>query len=693
MKLKNILLTGLALSALTACNDFLDVDAPSKQTNESIFTKPSEINTALNNIYVQALSGDTYGNSFYGGMMLNSDVDFTSNGSENATGNAIQRFDVNVNNSTVSKAWKQLYKGIETANNFIYNLEKSEIYQKGDEDIVQMMGEAKVLRSMFYYDLIWYFGDVPFTFTPSIETNNYVIPVTDREEIQKSLIADLLEIAPRMKSTTECTVERASREAAYAMIARIALQAGGYSLHPDKSNAKNYGTMSRPSNYQEYYKIAADACGEIIAAGTHQLKLPFNEVFIEECNYRVINNDDPIFELPFAFKVSGNVGYAQGPTGNVYEGTSTGINVWGKSGGSSRLSAFFRFTFDKSDQRRDFVNGLWYYDYDGTPRLRSGTFYGAHNNKWSKFWATINTDPLSEGSTGINFPYIRYADVLLMFAEAENEINGPTAEAQEALKTVRRRAFAGADQADMVDAYVAAAASSKEDFLNAVLDERKWEFAGENMRWRDLVRNNKYAEVIYWAFLRMYGVAESAGGGGSDFLEPASLFDGVPADLPTSAFYNQVPNPKNINIYPNTTLDIFEFYQKEGDEDNCLYVNVQNPGSSWLQADFFNWYNDGAGAPRNECLYSFMGYIMANQSSNFTINNNGTYETMPWPLTSASQLPVVRYIMPYPNNGTYETMPWPLTSASQLPVVRYIMPYPSEAIQRAGGVYQNYYGY
>jgi len=64
MKLKNILMTGLALTALTACNDFLDIDAPSKQTNESIFTKPSEISTALNNVYVQALSGDTYGNSF-----------------------------------------------------------------------------------------------------------------------------------------------------------------------------------------------------------------------------------------------------------------------------------------------------------------------------------------------------------------------------------------------------------------------------------------------------------------------------------------------------------------------------------------------------------------------------------------------------------------------------------------------------
>ena len=670
MKLKNILMTGLALTALTACNDFLDIDAPSKQTNESIFTKPSEISTALNNVYVQALSGDTYGNSFYGGMMLNSDVDFASNGSETATGNAPQRFDVNVNNSTVGKVWKQLYNSVETANNFIYNLEQSDLYKSGDEDIVQMMGEAKVLRAMFYYDLIWYFGDVPFTFTPSIETTDYVIPVTDREEIQKQLIADLLEIAPRMKSTTECTVERASREAAYAMIARIALQAGGYSLHPDKSNAKNYGTMSRPSNYQEYYKIAADACDKIIAAGTHKLGLSYNEVFIEECNYRVINNDDPIFELPFAFKVSGNVGYSQGPTGNVYEGTSTGINIWGKSGGSSRLSAFFRFTFDRDDQRRDFVNGLWYYDYDGTPRLRSGTFYGAHNNKWSKFWATINTDPLSEGNTGINFPYIRYADVLLMYAEAINEISGPNGAgecgktAADALKEVRNRVFSTEDRSEKVDAYVASA-TTKEEFLTLILNERKWEFAGENMRWRDLVRNNKYAEVIYWAFLRMYGVAESAGGGGSDFLEPASQFDGIPADLPTSAFYNQIANPKNINIYPNTTLDIFEFYKKEGDIDNCLYVNVQNPGSSWLQADFFNWYNDGAGAPRNECLYSFMGYIMANQSSNFTINNNGTYETMPWPLTSASQLPVVRYIMPYP----------------------------SEAIQRAGGVYQNYYGY
>lgn len=656
MKLKNILMTGLALTALTACSDFLDVDAPSKQTNEYIFTKSSEISTALNNVYVQALSNTTYGQGFLVGLTFNSDVDFSSNSSETAGGNAIQRFDVNVNNSTVGNVWKQLYKSVEVANNFIYNLERSELYQSGDEDIVQMMGEAKVLRAMFYYDLIWYFGDIPFTFTPSIDKDEYITPIVDREEVQKQLIADLQEIAPRMKSTDECTIERASREAAYAMIARIALQAGGYSLHPDKANPASYGTMSRPANYRDYYQTALNACQEVINAGTHSLTLPFSQVFIDECNYKINSNDDPIFELPFAYNVSGNIGYNQGPTGNVYEGESTGINIWGASSGNAHLNAFYRFTFDPSDLRRNYVNGLWYYLYDGTPTLRSGTTFWVHNNKWSKFWSNINTDTKSAGSTGINFPYIRYTDVLLMYAEAANEIsNGPTDEAREALKQVRRRAFAAEDQPDMVDAYVADA-TTKDAFLKLVLDERKWEFAGENMRWRDLVRNNMYAETLYWAFLRYYSVGE---GGQSDFIETVAEHDDVPAELPTSAFYNIIKNPNDINVYPNTTLDIFEFYE------NSLYESVQNPGSAWKNADYFNWYNDGAGAPRAECLYSFLGYIQANESARLTINRNGSYETMPWPLTDAGQLPVVRYILPYP----------------------------SEAIQRAAGAYTNYYGY
>ena len=98
---------------------------------------------------------------------------------------------------------------------------------------------------MVYHDLVVMFGDVPFTFLPASQLgDNYVIPVMNREEIQNKLIEDLQDIAPKMSSTTTTTVERASKEFAWALIARIALTAGGYSLHPDKNNANSYGVMN-----------------------------------------------------------------------------------------------------------------------------------------------------------------------------------------------------------------------------------------------------------------------------------------------------------------------------------------------------------------------------------------------------------------------------------------------------------------
>jgi hypothetical protein len=89
-----------------------------------------------------------------------------------------------------------------------------------------------------------------------------------------------------------------------------------------------------------------------------------------------------------------------------------------------------------------------------------------------------------------------------------------------------KRAFAAADQAEMVDAYVAAA-STKEDFLKLVLDERKWEFAGENMRWKDLVRNNMYAEKVFFTFLDYYAMTEAMAGT-SAYIDMVEAYDGFP---------------------------------------------------------------------------------------------------------------------------------------------------------------------
>ena len=124
--------------------------------------------------------------------------------------------------------------------------------------------------------------------------------------------------------------------------------------------------MTRPTNYQEYYKIAQQYCDSVIKSGTHTLANSYENVFVDECNFIVNSGDDPIFEIPFAKKSTGNIGYYQGPTGNVNEGYSSGLDTWGAASGSARLNAFYRFSFDTLDVRRDFLNGMWYYLYDGT---------------------------------------------------------------------------------------------------------------------------------------------------------------------------------------------------------------------------------------------------------------------------------------------------------------------------------------
>ncbi len=660
MKIKNIIIAGLVAVGFSACNDYLDVDAPSKYDNDYVFSDKTEINRALNGVYAQLLVNNLYGSAYLSTFCLNSDVEMNISSNEMPTDNGYRRFDCNSMGSDINNYWVAAYKAIEYANNFIYNLEKSELYSTGDSEIMQKLGEAKALRAMVYHDMVVMFGDIPFSFTPTYELSDFVMPVVNREEIHKTLIADLEGVAPYMTFARDLSegVERASKEFCWALIARMSLAYGGYSLRPDENSNTSYGVMRRPTDYLDYYKVAQAYCDSVISSGTHALNLPYNQVFINQCNYIVVNNDDPIFEIPFAKKSTGRVGYIHGPKGENYEGSTTGINIWGKSDGGARLSAFYRYSFDEEDLRRDFTSGMWYYQYDGTPVIL--TDYTVYNNKWSKFWAnsgnTLGAD--SEGETGINFPYMRYADVLLMFAEATNELengaSGPNGEAaKEALRMVRARAFANSGD---VSTYVASVAGNKEDFLKAILDERKWEFAGENMRWKDLVRNNLYSEVLYYSFLRYYSVAENAAGT-SDYIAAVEEYDGKPGylelDLPYDIYYQIADNPANVDIYPNTTLNVLNLYNQ--------YKAAQYPGTGWSTAQFYQWWNENDGCPKDQCLFSFYGFMRGDRRGSVYIINNGT-----------------------------ETH---ISGTNNLPVVRYILPYPNAAIQRSAGVYKNYYGF
>ena len=301
MKLKNILITILTVVILLSCNDFLDVDAPSSYSEDFVFSQKTEISRALNGVYASILVNDLYGDAYQRNFVLNSDVDMRTFTNNVATHNSYARFDSDDQGSEIDKYWRASYNAIEYANRFIYGVENSEIYDEEDEGIMQWLGEAKCLRAMVYHDLVVMFGDVPFTFQAAAQLGDgFIIPVTDREEIQSELIEDLKGIAEKMTSSTTTTVERASKEFAWSLISRIALTAGGYSLHPDKDNPKNYGVMKRPNDYQQYYSIVRDYTDKVINSKVHSIGNSYMDVFVKESNFELIGNGDPIFEIPFA---------------------------------------------------------------------------------------------------------------------------------------------------------------------------------------------------------------------------------------------------------------------------------------------------------------------------------------------------------------------------------------------------------
>ena len=710
MKLNKIFISGMAMLSLTACNDFLDVDPDSTSANtEFIYNNEGEISTALNGVYAQILSGSTFGNNLYKDFQLNSDVDFSTNTSETASGNKPARFDTRSDASNINSLWNALYKGVETANEFIFNLKNSKLYEEkmkteiadGENTggvvteevpnvtkLTQMMGEAKVMRAMFYHELLSYWGDIPFTFKATYETNNLYPEVTDRQVVSDSLIADLRHAAEWMQSDKDATLdapERISKEAAYAMIARLALQAGGYSLNHDANDVNGY-KMTRPSNYKEYYQIARDYAKKVIDAGGHSLNKSFRDVFVDECNHIVNKGDDAIFEIPFGKNFSGAWGYAQGPKSEVDANNETDFSnqAWGSTSGNVRTTRFYRHMFKEGDARRDYICGTWGYSNQGLPAINFS--YTMYNNKWSKLWNTVGLGKSSTGNTGINFAYIRYADVLLMFAEADNEVNGaPTQEAIDAVNQVRRRAYNGVNY-ELTSAQTA----TKEDFLKAVLDERKFEFAGENMRWKDLVRNNLYSEQIFYTFLAYYGVAEDQSTG-SPYIDMISEHDGIDyanisamsniyyvyvkntgdANFPNSNLYMlYIVNPWSADVQPSSKPeDYFANLGLSYEPVSAKDITGQTSSAkdvAWGNSENI-WSKDGV--LKNEVLYSLFGYIRGDEDGSIKIVNNGA---------------VVNFDIDTQN---------PEATVQQLPAVRYLLPYPQEAIARSDGRYKNYYGF
>ncbi|MDE5989857.1 MAG: RagB/SusD family nutrient uptake outer membrane protein [Duncaniella sp.] len=679
MKFRNILLAGLSAVALASCSDYLDVDAPSKLDPDYVYTDKQEMRNALNGVYASMLSKDTYGQAFLEKLCFNTDVDFNVTSSESDSPTGYRRYECKSSGGDIKKAWDALYTGIERANMLINGIQTSDIYDEEDSELMQMLGEAKVLRAIFYHDLVWYFGDVPYSLLPSYENKEKIYDVEDRAVILNDLIKDLESVAPFMQLSSSQgftdNVQRISKDMAWSMIARLAMTAGGYSLYPEGGL---YGTMRRTNKFdykEDFYKKAIDYCDSVVEKGGHNLTKAYHKVFVDECNFKSESGDDVIFEIPFGSQSTGNIGYIHGPKMDNAEGRTP--HNWGKASGSAQLNALYRFMFDPDDVRRDFVNQLWSYNSNGEATFNSSG-RSNYNGKWSKLWNENGLGATTEEYTGFNYPYMRYTDVLLMSAEAENEYYGtPTQKAIQRYEKVRERAFRESNSAKISQPK---RYGSKEDFLKAVLDERKFEFAGENMRWRDLVRNNMLNENVYWAYIRYFAAADGASGY-KDYVSEydhgnSSYYDKIWMD---KIYY--INNVKNSEIPAASQWTEKQFPQRSpnmsvvyivnpnsipANGDEKIKIKVNGKDTTVGGVDYMNWFNNDAGLPQDYFLNSLHGYIFGDMNGNWIINN-GSRERAPEP----SDFP------------TYE----------DLPVIRYILPYPDAVITRSQGKYKQNYGY
>jgi hypothetical protein len=291
-----------------------------------------------------------------------------------------------------------------------------------------------------------------------------------------------IELLPWRSEGVVATPERFTKNAAYGILARVALYTAGYSLRWDLStepydaSTLKIAQRSDASRIKELYQIAADACKAVINKGENTLLADYDQLFRDLANQQY--NNETMLEYGWYSTNATDVrtGYTNGiPTG----GTSS---VLGKGGSQMMAMPTFYFEFEDGDQRRDVsVCNYGMNLSTKTDSYQLNVFNGMGVGKYRINWKKERGS--SDSKRDINWPLLRYSDVLLMYAEALNELNnGATADAVNAVKTVRMRAFKNDESK------IGTIPTTYQAFKDYIIEERKLELSNEGLRKTDLAR-------------------------------------------------------------------------------------------------------------------------------------------------------------------------------------------------------------
>lgn len=480
---------------LVSCSDWLEMPSYTADDTEFVFKDESMAEMFVEGCYRGLIHSEMFYQLGMGETVMHSSEDGTTNNSKYMICN--YKYDPTMP-ATVTTIFKEQYRIIESTNVGIRELNNMPETSKRNA----LLGELLAIRAFCYHNLIRIYGDVPSVFQPledmdKNDENTFYPKRSPRDGIYDRIIVDLqqaVDYLPWYSESGYSTPERLSKQGAYALLARVALYAGGYSLRWNlETNDPATLQMARrddAAKVQEFYEIADKACKAIIDRNEHSLVQAngdmnaFQNLWYNYCQRNFsVTNGEMIWDLAqYGTTTNSNFG--------VYAHPGTRGGVFGSRKAMQFMLPTYYLSFDEKDIRRD-VSCTAYSVYflnkgaaDDT-WVDVGTTYSCIMP--GKFRISWCQEPAGASQRNVNIPVIRYSDVLLMYAETQNFLNNaPTQAAKDALQAVRDRAGIGAMSMP----------TTQQEFENAIVQERKWEFAGEFTLRSDLTRLNRLPEEL-----------------------------------------------------------------------------------------------------------------------------------------------------------------------------------------------------
>ncbi|PIQ32256.1 MAG: RagB/SusD family nutrient uptake outer membrane protein [Bacteroidetes bacterium CG18_big_fil_WC_8_21_14_2_50_41_14] len=427
-----------------SCNKQLELE-PHKIYYDNFYQSEQDAISAINATY----SLLTYVNQYNSYLWLIQDVGSDDcNARESLNDPNIHQFnDYNLQstNTYLQGIWQGSYLGISRAN---IVLQKVPDIKMDSTKKTQILGEARFLRGLFYFNLVRLFGDVPLVLTPissDLTDEEVYLKRTDKSLVYDQIIEDFTLAAQGCPKAYYQSTEkgRATKGAALGMLAKTQL------------------TLKQ-------WDQAASTCNQVMDLGVYDLWVDFTDNFKDARR----NGKESVFAAQF------------------YKGETSQNNQIVISG-LPFVQGVFNAGVEIMLPTEDLLNSFEEGDYRKEATFFDHYWYDTFDPHIYKHWDQDAYDAEETAQCGSNFDVMRYSEVLLMYAEALNEASGPTSEAYTAINQVRARARNG--NADVLPDLQGL---SQDDFRTAVLHERRMEFVNEGIRWYDLVRTGKLIEYV-----------------------------------------------------------------------------------------------------------------------------------------------------------------------------------------------------